>query len=769
MKIREILHEKNPSNYARFLKLEDVAREELSRIQIFFPNYTDHGINHSTKLEEILDALLDDKVKSNLNEDEIFYLLVATLFHDVGMIGDLGDEKNENKLIEIRETHHERSRDYIISKREELGLDPAESEIISGICYAHRGKDSVDIQNEFLPRKQIKFKNISERFLCACLRLADECHLTYDRIEELEKRAYIPIEEKEQVTKHLRTLGVAPSPGREIIEISCTVDSERTEELVRRVQDKLQYELDGLRDILEAKGVVFSTMKLNLNETTSYKLFKSGITDKILIQLMDQKERTAEKLAKEIGQPIRNVQIILSDLVEANLVIDAEERYKISEDMNTFVKLARELRKRAKIGKYIESEYFLTVINRDEFKEFIENRFWFDSLNENDFKPIRQMVKHSPTVLDFLIDSDASFFENIATELERLRSVVKKEKIEQKIQKLESDRTRYFMESIVFRFIFDMYLGYQSICRRSDIRGVTIDLKNTVLFEDKSWLEVRAKSPFLFVKAEGAFKKGQLMKPKDINSLIYFSNLFIEMGIHPEAIRLLDSVLSSDLENRRDLNRNQLKALYTNKGLALMRLGKYFDAIECCDAALKLDNNLKEAWINKGMCLFYLKDFDNAINCFDNVLKIESQNLKGFYWKASSLKEMGEFDFALSILDQIPKETIDTILLKGEIFFEKRAIESAAKVYQQVLEQQPITFNNIIKAYFGLGQCYYEMGKSDDEWLHDAMVWFDTVVRLIQKQLPNLLEEYRDLSHLRTALIKSWTYETEIKQTFKNR
>jgi len=61
---------------------------------------------------------------------------------------------------------------------------------------------------------------------------------------------------------------------------------------------------------------------------------------------------------------------------------------------------------------------------------------------------------------------------------------------------------------------------------------------------------------------------------------------------------------------------------WNNKGVALSRLGKFHEAIEAYDQALKIDPEYFSAWNNKGVVLSRLGKYHEAIDAFDRALRI---------------------------------------------------------------------------------------------------------------------------------------------------
>ena len=78
--------------------------------------------------------------------------------------------------------------------------------------------------------------------------------------------------------------------------------------------------------------------------------------------------------------------------------------------------------------------------------------------------------------------------------------------------------------------------------------------------------------------------------------------------------------------------KHYLKRLITydalnNKGVALIYLGKYDEAISYIDEAISKDANYVYALNNKGAALIYLGKYDEAIGYIDKALAIDPDNV----------------------------------------------------------------------------------------------------------------------------------------------
>jgi tetratricopeptide (TPR) repeat protein len=104
------------------------------------------------------------------------------------------------------------------------------------------------------------------------------------------------------------------------------------------------------------------------------------------------------------------------------------------------------------------------------------------------------------------------------------------------------------------------------------------------------------------------------------------------LGKYDEAIKYFDKAL--------EINPNETRA-WINKSDALFHLGKYEEAINANRELLNIDSGNVKAWRMIGDLRFVLGNYEEAIDCYDHVLKINSNHAKTWYYKGQALLKIG--------------------------------------------------------------------------------------------------------------------------------
>ena len=271
-----ILEDREPKLFGTLMKVEKVVRGLLSYTHGTFPYYTPHDFSHSLNVVENLNWMIPDNVKKQMNDHEIFFLLIAAWMHDWGMIGKPNEDPKG-----IREIHHLRTEEYFEKMYDKLFLSEHEGRIIGRICRGHTKEDLYDKDfDDVVFGANIK---IRIRFLAAILRIADECDITCNRTPEIIYYSLSPTDKaEEEFKKHLSISGVGQLEEKHKIYIFAVARDPKTAETLREVKDKIQRELNIIKGILARFGILFDYVQL--------KLETRGFVDKPISFEVDKKK-----------------------------------------------------------------------------------------------------------------------------------------------------------------------------------------------------------------------------------------------------------------------------------------------------------------------------------------------------------------------------------------------------------------------------------------------------------------------------------------------
>lgn len=241
-------------------KIKEIAAELLKRIIETFPEYTMPDIGHSERILEILEHILPEDLKNELNGHELFFLASASYCHDIGMINFPSlpipeNLKKDAKSIAsyIRENHHTRSEAYITSNFKDLRIDDNhQASIIARIARGHRKEDLHDTKL-FEPNRVYKGSAINVQLLTALIRLGDTLDITFERAP-IVVYEHLPLKDPlsmDEWKKHLSISGVVRLPDDPLtIKSDAICYSPKIHRLLRKIEKDTNDQLDNLPDFL---------------------------------------------------------------------------------------------------------------------------------------------------------------------------------------------------------------------------------------------------------------------------------------------------------------------------------------------------------------------------------------------------------------------------------------------------------------------------------------------------------------------------------------
>lgn len=309
MKVLEDYFEKNGYEQIYINDINSCKNKLKEYIQQNTPlfNYTDHGIEHSNRINNRLTLLFEDMLTNmdsriKLNNAEIYSLVLAIYLHDIGMelinkekiiklferkkyknvfLNRLSNSISCNEINEIDESSEEfynfiRANHHIISAmwimnnsilEESLRL-PIRADylqIVALICYAHNEDFSI-LNEEFYRSTQAENQSIQINILSYLLRVGDALDADKNRckIETLDYKN-IPVESKVHWYRHFYTKSIKCENKN----VSILFDFPDEEEWS-----------DSIEEYLVSETLFW--INKNVEDLTSSKIFESNIRNNFL-------------------------------------------------------------------------------------------------------------------------------------------------------------------------------------------------------------------------------------------------------------------------------------------------------------------------------------------------------------------------------------------------------------------------------------------------------------------------------------------------------
>jgi hypothetical protein len=237
----------------RYELMRDHLETEYYRwVQASCPYFTDHGKYHIQSVVQTASYFLRQSfrrgAKSDLSAMDLFLILGAIIWHDVGM-------------VYVRSNHAERVLKMMESIRT-LGFPcPTVQRLVNEIVRAHSGSAGLMLPKpeEDCAISTTTFR-VYPRALAAVLRFADEVSENRSRIS-LELLPAVPVEQQIFWQYARSIVGAMPEPERERIVVTMELDSEAV--LTRYPCDAFPDRVDGSGEISLLEYVLCRLEKMN--------------------------------------------------------------------------------------------------------------------------------------------------------------------------------------------------------------------------------------------------------------------------------------------------------------------------------------------------------------------------------------------------------------------------------------------------------------------------------------------------------------------------
>lgn len=210
-----------------------------------------------------------------------------------------------------------------------------------------------------------------------------------------------------------------------------------------------------------------------------------------------------------------------------------------------------------------------------------------------------------------------------------------------------------------------------------------------------------------------------------IKELIKANNIPIEEGSkHIESIK--NALNDLDVEKFIDINidnenivfseeNNKKSDLKEKKEIQSEQANKNTKVIEKTKALPKPEKeSSEEDFLRKGIELMSIKRYKEAISYFDAAIGVNSKYAEAFNYKGAAYIQLGDFKDALTCIEsaiQIKPDYKDAYLNKGTALFSMAKFADALEEYSKTIKID----NNYAEGYFNIGSCYMMLPDSKKE------------------------------------------------------
>ncbi|GAC1651457.1 MAG: hypothetical protein NVS4B12_22250 [Ktedonobacteraceae bacterium] len=149
---------------------------------------------------------------------------------------------------------------------------------------------------------------------------------------------------------------------------------------------------------------------------------------------------------------------------------------------------------------------------------------------------------------------------------------------------------------------------------------------------------------------------------------------------------------------------------YEGRGSVLYLLGRYAEALASYEQAITLDTRFAQAYFGKGNVLYSLKRLEEAFACQEQALEIEPTLTDAYLSKANVLYYMGRFAEALTAYEEAARRDPNCVQSydgMGWALLQLFRREEALVAYKRSIELDP----NNPSPYNGIGRTMYRLGR----------------------------------------------------------
>lgn len=271
-------------------------------------------------------------------------------------------------------------------------------------------------------------------------------------------------------------------------------------------------------------------------------------------------------------------------------------------------------------------------------------------------------------------------------EIRKIRLLLKRKKYQEAHDKATEVINRGTANCEIYRINGSAYLGldrYEDAIKYYD---------KAIELGDTNWLTWRNKAVAYFEtknyeQAVEYFEKSFEMGNEDWIDMSYSAEMLFMKGRYDKAIKRIDDAIALV---KKENSKNAY--LWRIKGKTLCRMGKYIDAVENTEKAIKLGDNDLMVWVYNGVSHERVHDYENALRSYDKSIEIDRNYHPAWEYRGRLLMSMKKPEVGLESLDialSLEDECSNAWMLKGEALVQLNRYEEALVSIERAKELKP--------------------------------------------------------------------------------
>ncbi|MBZ9684968.1 phosphohydrolase [Clostridium estertheticum] len=383
------------------IRIEEIQKQivpVIARTTNINIDFTEHDISHALSVEEMYTNCFPN-IDEVLTEDEKYLLIISTLIHDVGMVGQSKYKLEENYDKELRESHNYRSGDFIKQYSHVLGIMDRDARVIEKIAQGHRlvNLNSLPESEPFGIGNSIRI-----RLLAGLLRLADEFDILEERAPYLVKE-FLNVNTESAVHFDVhRTFQGIELHGNTLKIVSYVPNSELEDEVIKLCAGICK-KFDEVKPILNENDINLISIEVNIVAT---EVVKHEIMLCLACKgIIEEDELINEFKIRKMDDVIEALrELYATGIIEKNamgLVLSEKLRhFKYIKDI--FIGSRHEL-------EFTKSIYLNTYL-KNIFEDYVKSKFGV-FYEKGQCEDRINILTHSPTSIKYFFDSNNTPYE----------------------------------------------------------------------------------------------------------------------------------------------------------------------------------------------------------------------------------------------------------------------------------------------------------------------------------------------------------------------